>query len=67
MNGIAIAKKNGVYNGRKRIEKPDNWQEIYTKWKNRELTGRQAMNLCSPIPLKPNIFYKFVNEETRAN
>ena len=67
MNGIAIAKKKGVYSGRKRIEKPDNWNEIYTKWRNREITGRQAMSLCSPIPLKPNIFYKFVNEETRAN
>lgn len=63
MNGIAIAKKNGVYNGRKQISKPNNWNEIYTKWKNREITGRQAMNSCLPTPLKPNIFYKFVKQE----
>ncbi|TGE31115.1 recombinase family protein [Desulfosporosinus sp. Sb-LF] len=57
--GIAIAKAKGAYKGRKRIEKPDNWQEIYTRWKNRELTANKAMEL---LCLKRNTFYKLVTE-----
>lgn len=58
--GIAIAKNKGMYKGRKQIEKPDNWKEIYLMWKNRELTANKAMDLLS---LKRNTFYKFVGEE----
>lgn len=58
--GIAIAKSKGVYKGRKKIQKPDNWTEVYEKWKNRKITGKQAMK---ELNLKPNIFYKFVKEE----
>ena len=65
--GIALAKAQGKYKGRKAIPKPTNWNEIYAKWKNREITGRKAMSLCLPTPLNPNIFYKFVNEEKLKN
>ncbi len=30
-DGIAVAKKEGKYKGRKKITKPDNWQEIYNE------------------------------------
>ena len=53
--GIAIAKKNGVYKGRKRIDYPENWNEIYLKYKNRELTAIKSMEL---LGLKKNTFYK---------
>lgn len=58
--GIAIAKANGVYKGRKEIQKPKNWDVVYSKWKNRELTGVQAME---QLGLKKSTFYKFVKEE----
>ena len=57
--GIAIAKENGVYAGRKEISYPDNWIEIYNKYKTRELTGTKAMEL---LDLKRNTFYKLVKE-----
>jgi len=58
--GIAIAVKEGKYKGRKQIEKPENWNEVYSRWKQRELTARQAMK---ELNLKPNTFYKFVKSE----
>ncbi|MGH4052738.1 MAG: recombinase family protein [Clostridium sp.] len=58
-SGIAIAKANGMYKGRKKISYPLNWKEIYTKYKNRELTGTDAMEL---LKLKRNTFYKLVDE-----
>jgi DNA invertase Pin-like site-specific DNA recombinase len=60
MEGIKIAKNKGKYKGRKQISKPENWIEIYTKWKNREVTGKEAMK---QLKLKPNTFYKMVNEQ----
>jgi DNA invertase Pin-like site-specific DNA recombinase len=57
--GIAIAKEKGAYKGRKKIDFPSNWSEVYLKWKNRELTGAKAMEL---LGLKRNTFYKLVKE-----
>jgi len=57
--GIAIAKDNGVYKGRKVIEYPTNWNEIYSKYKSRELTGTKAMEL---LELKRTTFYKLVKD-----
>lgn len=59
--GIACAKAKGVYKGRKRIEKPDNWQDVYSKWKRREITGAQAMKETG---LKRNTFYSFIKQES---
>lgn len=57
--GIAIAKVEGKYKGRKEIQRPDNWNEVYTRWKQREVTGKEAMELMG---LKRNTFYKLVKE-----
>lgn len=57
--GIAIAKAEGKYKGRKEIQRPDNWDEVYPKWKQREITGKEAMELMG---LKRNTFYKLVRE-----
>ncbi|MBU3182727.1 recombinase family protein [Clostridium psychrophilum] len=62
--GIAIAKANGKYKGRKKINFPLNWEEIYTKYKDRQLTGTIAMEM---LKLKRNTFYKLVDEYKRAN
>ena len=61
--GIALAKEKGVYHGRKRIVKPDNWQDVYARWKRREITGMQAMQ---ELDLKRNTFYNFVKQESTA-
>lgn len=57
--GIAIAKRAGKYKGRKKIPCPVNWEEVYCRWKQREITGQKAMK---ELNLKANIFYKFVKE-----
>lgn len=57
--GISIAKAKGVKFGRPRISKPDNWLEVITKWKNKEITGRQAQK---ELGLKPNKFYSLLKE-----
>lgn len=58
--GVEIAKNAGKYKGRKEIDKPDNWTEVYNLYKNRTITGTEAI---SHLGLKRNTFYKFVNEE----
>ncbi|WP_032120663.1 recombinase family protein [Clostridium amazonitimonense] len=57
--GIVIAKENGKYKGRKKIEYPSNWAEVYGKWKTREVNGSEAME---KLGLKRNTFYKLLKE-----
>lgn len=57
--GIAIAKEAGRYLGRKEIDYPANWGEVYGKYKTRDLTGTKAMDL---LGLKRNTFYKLVKD-----
>lgn len=57
--GIAIAKEEGKYMGRKEIDYPANWAEVYGKYKTRDLTGTKAMEL---LGLKRNTFYKLVKD-----
>ena len=42
--GIQIAKEQGKYKGRKKIDYPSNWDDVYIRWKHREITGTAAMN-----------------------
>jgi len=58
--GIAIAKERGAYTGRKEIDYPTNWTEVYSKYKTRELTGTKAME---ELNLKRNTFYKLVKDQ----
>lgn len=57
--GIAIAKQEGKYKGRKKIDYPENWKEIYPKWKSRELKGNEAME---QLGLKRNTFYNLIKQ-----
>ena len=57
--GKRISKKTGRPVGRPSAEYPKNWEKIYTQWKNKEITARQAMNI---LDLKPNTFYKLVKQ-----
>lgn len=56
--GIAIAKANGKYQGRKKIQN-DRFDEIYEKWKNKEMTAVQAMKLLN---FSKTTFYRRVRE-----
>lgn len=57
--GIALAKKKGIYKGRKRIELPENYSEVMKKWSKREINSKTAMNL---LGLKSTKFYEFLKE-----
>lgn len=63
--GIAEAKKQGKYKGRTPI-KVDNeqFQAIYKRWKNGEITARQAM---AELNLKPDTFYRRVKKYEQTN
>ena len=57
--GIKIAKSKNVKFGRPRIERPQNFEEEYKKWKKGEQTAKTTMDNLS---LKRNKFYMFVKE-----
>ena len=57
--GIAIAKENGAYKGRKKITYPKEWETVYNKYKQRELKANDAMEV---LGLKRNTFYNLVKE-----
>ena len=44
--GIAEAKAKGVKFGRPEMPLPDNFQEMYEAWKNREISVREAASNC---------------------
>ena len=57
--GIELAKLQGKYRGRKKVGFPKNWNEVYPRYKNREITGTKAIN---EMNLKKTTFYKLVKE-----
>ena len=58
--GIAEAKKNpDIKFGRPRAEKPNNWDEVIAKWKNKEISAVKAME---ELKLTKATFYKLVKE-----
>lgn len=57
--GIKIAKEKGQHLGRPKAEYPDNWKEVYTTWKDKQITAKKAME---QLELKTTTFYKLVNQ-----
>lgn len=57
--GIAIAIENGVRFGRPKVEIDEKFKSLYQEWKNDRITAREAMK---QLGLKPNTFYRRVNE-----
>ena len=57
---IALTKgtKTGNPFGRPKIEKPQNFDTVVFRWKNKEIKTKEAMQLLN---LKPNTFYNMVN------
>ena len=63
--GIAAAKEKGKKLGRPALTFPDNWNEIYNKWKSDEITAKVAMELTNT---KRTSFYKLVQmQENKTN
>ena len=56
--GIAIAKANGVYKGRKPLQRPQFYQ-IVALWQEGKITAVEAMRR---LDLKPSTFYRKVKE-----
>ena len=53
--GIAIAKEQGKYTGRKPMPLPDNFERVVSRWRAGEITAMEAMRQTG---LKPNTFYR---------
>ncbi len=60
--GIAIAKQNGKYKGRKKIVN-EKFEKIYKEWKSGNITAVRAMKL---LGMKRNTFYRRVKEHEAA-
>ena len=64
-DGIAEAKKRGVYKGRKPIEiDTERFAELYVRWKNGAIMAKEFMSL---MQLKPNTFYRMVHRYESGN
>lgn len=57
--GIDAAKAKGKHLGRPKLVLPDNWDEVFSLWKEKKLTARQAMKM---LGVSKNIFYRWVKE-----
>ena len=55
--GIAIAKREGRYKGRKPIDRPQEWDSVIGLWKRGEITARQAQK---KLGLTHATFYRMV-------
>ncbi len=62
--GIEQAKLKGKYAGRKPIPKPANWDEVYGKYKVREISGKKAYE---EMGLKKNTFYRMIKVQEKKN
>ena len=58
--GIAIAKEQGKYKGRKQV-KPDAWEEAYAKYKAREI--KSVSELAKVLGISRPTVYKLIEQE----
>ena len=58
--GIENAKNKGIKFGRPKIEKPQNFDIVINKWKNKEIKSKEAMQL---LGLKSNTFYNLLKKK----
>ena len=61
--GIAIAKEQGKYTGRKPMPLPDNFERVVARWRAGEITAAEAMRQTG---LKPNTFYRRCSQTSLA-
>ena len=61
--GIAIAKAEGKYKGRAKIERPSDWTELKTQYLHRELTATELAKRCN---VSRPVVYKWLKEDKAA-
>ena len=54
--GIRIAKQKGIHLGRPKYKLPDNFKEIIQKYKNKEITNIEAINILN---MNKSTFFKY--------
>lgn len=59
LEGIAVAKEQGKYKGRKAIEYPKQWDKYYKMWKDGSI---KAVDIMKILELKKTTFYKLVKQ-----
>ena len=59
--GIAAAREKGKALGRPKIEYPENWNEVYSAWREGKVTAVQAMN---ELNMKRTTFYNLTKRMT---
>jgi DNA invertase Pin-like site-specific DNA recombinase len=59
--GIAIAKQQGKYTGRRRIENPE-FDRVISRWRNGDISAVKAMEI---LKISRNTFYRRANESRR--
>lgn len=59
--GIAIAKEQGKYTGRKPQPLPDNFERVVARWRAGEITATEAMRQTG---LRANTFYRRCNQHS---
>lgn len=57
--GIAVAKEEGKYKGRKAIEYPKNWEKYYHMYKEGTI---KAVDMMKILELKKTTFYKLIKQ-----
>lgn len=58
--GIAVAKAQGKHLGRPTAKHPENWQQVYTDWKQGNITANKAME---KLKMTRTTFYKLAGQE----
>lgn len=58
--GIAVAKAHGKYQGRAKKDKPENWNELYEKYRVREMSGKDLVARCNASRA---VVYKWIKDE----
>lgn len=61
INGKRVSAKTGRATGRPVVQYPENWENVYNKWKNGEITATQAIK---DLGLKRTTFYRLVAKYT---
>jgi DNA invertase Pin-like site-specific DNA recombinase len=63
LEGIALAKEQGKYKGRKKVEVTDKLRELYEQWKHREITKKEIMDITGLARTTLHRRFKDIEEE----
>lgn len=61
--GIAVAKAKGKYKGRNKAIPPENWQELSTQYRTRQITATKLAEVCK---VSRPVIYKWLKEDKQG-